>query len=101
MNFDDLIQPELGKITGPKGGWTNQHTAYIPTVFIVPPELNVGEFWYVKYQGGNCLAKVLIKDVTEKTVYLEEYNHNGSYAYNSRRYKKTDIEFVEKVKENA
>ena len=75
-------------------------TAYIPTVFTAPPELRFGETWYVKFPNDTALSKVVIDDVTEKTVYLSEYTNSGSYAYNSRRYKKTDIEFVEKVKEN-
>ncbi len=70
-----------------------QTTAYIPTVFTVPPELKVGDFWYVKPQGELELIVFKILDATEKTVYI--LNPSTSRM---RRYKKTDIEFVERVK---
>lgn len=71
-------------------------TAYIPTVFITPPELKVGEVWYVKFSGSNCLSEEKIVDVTDKTVLLEKFDAN--YFVRPTRFKKTDIEFVEKVK---
>ncbi len=51
----------------------------------------VGEFWYVKLPGVTALATELIKEITKHTVELSEDNY-GSV----RRYKISDIEFVEK-----
>lgn len=64
-------------------------SAYIPTVFTAPPELKVGEKWYVKFPDSTCLSEARILDVTEKTVLF----------YSNVRFKKTDVEFVEKVQE--
>jgi hypothetical protein len=83
---------------------TSQKMAYIPTVFTVPPELNVGEIWYIKYQQGFCgLTEVEIKEVTEKTVVLQSLDSRLGYECGGNkpvRYKKLDIEFVEKVEDN-
>ena len=82
-----------------KGNSMTQTTSsYIPTIstqFIMPPELNVGEHWYVKFPGAIALTEVVIDEVTSKTVVLtptKKYSPPG-------RYKKSDIEFVEKVEE--
>ena len=75
---------------------TELKSAYIPTTFIVPPELKVGDKWFVKLQGASCLTKQKIIEVTEKTVLLQRMD--DSLARHAHlRYKKTDIEFVEKV----
>ena len=71
---------------------TQTTTAYIPTVFIVPPELKVGDNWYVKLPGWNYVFKSEILEVTEKTVKIKFGNHPPP-----QRYKKSDVEFVEKV----
>ena len=75
---------------------TSNKTAYIPTTFIVPPELKVGDKWFVKLQGASCLAEQEIIEVTEKTVLLHRINEYPSLRTNLR-YKKSDVEFVEKV----
>ena len=51
----------------------------------------VGQIWWVKLPGGTTLAEREIKELTDKTVVL-----TGSERYDmGRRYKTTDIEFVE------
>jgi hypothetical protein len=76
-------------------------SAYIPTTFIAPPDLKVGDKWYIKYQQGFCgLTEVEIKEVTEKTVVLQSLDSRLGYERGESRpvrYKKFDIEFVEKV----
>jgi hypothetical protein len=85
-------------------------SAYIPTPFVVPPALKVGDKWYIKYQQGFCgLTEVEIKEVTEKTVVLQSLDKWLGYERLDKwlgyergeskpvRYKKSDIEFVEKV----
>jgi hypothetical protein len=76
-------------------------SAYIPTPFVVPPALKVGDKWYIKYQQGFCgLTEVEIKEVTEKTVVLQSSDKWLGYERGENkpvRYKKLDIEFVEKV----
>jgi hypothetical protein len=75
---------------------TSSKTAYIPTPFDVPPELKVGDKWFVKLQGASWLTEQKIIEVTEKTVLLQQMD--DSLARHAHlRYKKTDIEFVEKV----
>ena len=69
-------------------------TAYIPTQFIVPPKVEVGEAWYVKLPGCARLQYVRILEVTEKTINLKDLE---SESLAKGRYKKTDIEFVEKA----
>lgn len=78
--------------------WSNNPTtttAYIPTVFVVPPELKVGEHWYIKYLGARSLVEVEIKEVSQKTVLLK--NVDRPYD-NPVRYEISDVKFVEKVK---
>lgn len=72
---------------------TELKSVYIPTTFIVPPELKVGDKWYVKQKDRNDLVVFKILEVTEKTVLVEDHNMGWQHI----RYKKTDIEFVEKV----
>ena len=69
-------------------------TAYIPTTFIVPPKIEVGEFWYIKYLGSRSLVEVEIKEVSQKTVLLKQVDRPYD---NPVRYEKSDIKFVEKV----
>lgn len=73
---------------------TSLKSAYIPTVFIAPPELNVGETWYVKYPEDYEVTKVKILELTEKTVQFKVAEDGPAYP---SRYKKSDVEFVEKV----
>lgn len=82
-----------------KGNSMTQTTSsYIPTIstpFIMPPKLNVGEHWYIKFPEAKALVEVVIDEVTSKTVVLsptEKYKP-------TLRYKKSDIEFVEKLEE--
>jgi len=75
---------------------TELKSAYIPTTFIVPPELKVGDKWFVKLQGASCLTEQKIIEVTEKTVLLQRMDDSLA-LHTHLRYKKTDIEFVEKV----
>jgi hypothetical protein len=75
---------------------TSSKTAYIPTPFVVPPELKVGDKWFVKLQGASCLTEQKIIEVTEKTVLLQRMDDSLA-LHTHLRYKKTDIEFVEKV----
>ena len=56
-------------------------------------ELLVGDKWYIKIRDSQTLSEVKIIEVTEKTVLLSWENLIKT------RYKKMDIEFVEKVKE--
>jgi hypothetical protein len=74
---------------------TSLKSAYVPTVFTVPPELKVGDKWYVKEPDQKILVVYEIFEVTEKTVVMKEKNFVGHY-----RYRKSDIEFVEKVEDN-
>ena len=69
-------------------------TAYIPTQSIVPPKVESGEAWYVKLPGCARLQYVRILEVTEKTINLKDLE---SESLSNGRYKKTDIEFVEKA----
>jgi hypothetical protein len=75
---------------------TSSKTAYIPTVIILPPELKAGDKWYVKEPDQKILVVYEIFEVTEKTVVMKEENYVGCGHY---RYRKSDIEFIEKVKE--
>ena len=68
---------------------------YLKGNSIMSPDLRFGECWYVKLPGATALIEVVINEVTSKTVVLsptEKYNP-------TLRYKKSDIEFVEKVEE--
>lgn len=82
-----------------KGNSMTQTTSsYIPTIstpFIMPPELKVGEHWYVKFPESKTLKEVEILEVTKHTALVKE--HKGNLLTYSCRYKKSDIEFVEKV----
>ena len=71
---------------------TQATPVYIPTLFVVPPE--VGESWYVKLPGCARIQYVRIIEVTEKTINLMDLNSESKTLC---RYKKTDVEFVEKV----
>lgn len=55
-----------------------------------------GEQWAVKYKHGSTLMDVKVEEITNKTVVLREVN---KVAAHSSRYKREDIEFVEKLKE--
>ena len=92
LKEDDFrMFPEYAKPT-----WMNTTTAYIPTTFPVPPELNVGECWYIKFPNATALVEVEIIDVTKQTVVLKQIREI-SYLAPESRYKKSDIEFVEKM----
>lgn len=70
-------------------------TAYIPTPFILPPKIEVGENWYVKYPGAIGLVEVEIKQITSKTVLLKQ---TDLPPYDTPiRYEISDIMFVERV----
>jgi len=61
------------------------------------PQLNTGETWYIKLKNETALQKILISDVTNKTIeisfnHLTEIDGNASCFF---RYKISDIEFVE------
>lgn len=73
---------------------TQTTTAYIPTVFVLPPKVEVGEQWYVKLPGCHRIQDVRIVDITDKTVNLKDLE---SESLALGRYKKSDVEFVEKV----
>ena len=73
---------------------TQTAPVYIPTQFIVPPKVESGEAWYVKLPGCARLQYVRILEVTEKTINLKDLE---SESLAKGRYKKTDIEFVEKA----
>lgn len=73
---------------------TQATPVYIPTQFIVPPKVECGEAWYVKLPGCARLQYVRILEVTEKTINLKDLE---SEVLAKGRYKKTDIEFVEKA----
>lgn len=85
-----------------KGKLMQQTTSsYVPTIstqFVMPPELRFGECWYVKLPGATALVEVEIIEVTKQTVLLKQ-NKEQSYLTSKLRYKKSDIEFVEKVEE--
>lgn len=53
-----------------------------------------GERWYIRLPGGMTLIHVAITDVTEQTVEMKDVTNR--FATESR-YKKADIEFVEKT----
>jgi hypothetical protein len=71
-----------------------QATAYIPTVFPIPPKIEVGENWYVKLPGCARLQNIRVVEITKETINLKDLE---SESLALGRYKKTDIEFVEKV----
>jgi hypothetical protein len=73
---------------------TQATPVYLPTPFIVPPKIEFGEEWYVKLPGCARIQHVRILEVTEKTINLMDLESEVT-AFG--RYKKTDIEFVEKV----
>lgn len=54
--------------------------------------LAVGETWFVKLPGSDALDRVLIEQLTEKTVCLELLGHR------SARYARADVRFVERVR---
>ena len=74
-------------------------TSYIPTPFIVPPEIKVGENWYIKLPGAIALVEVEILEVTKQTVVIKQSHRSLSYISSENRYKKSDIEFIEKSEE--
>lgn len=84
----------------PKPYWSEGYAPveeYSPKDVLSPPtfnlELKVGEEWYVKQKDRNDLIVFKILEVTEKTVFVEDHNMGWQHI----RYKKSDIEFVEKV----
>lgn len=92
LKEDDFrMFPEYAKPT-----WMNTTTAYIPTTFPSPLQLNVGEQWYVKLPNATALVEVEIIEVTNQSVVLKQIKEI-SYLAPKSRYKKSDIEFVEKV----
>lgn len=101
LSEDDFrMFPEYAKPNAPLGGpplptHLKGDSSYIPTPFIMPPELRFGEYWYVKFPNVNRLVEVVIDEVTSKTVVLSPTEENRP----TYRYKKSDIEFVEKVEE--
>ena len=58
-----------------------------------PPDLNIGELWYIKLSNTSPAETVQIDDITEKTVLLSQ-----NITIGQTRYKITDIDFIEKVK---
>lgn len=62
-------------------------------------ELKSGDKWFVKLHEAKCLTEQKIVEVTEKTVLLERIDDN-SCLHSKLRYKRSDIEFVEKVNYN-
>ena len=92
MSYDDCF----GDIGRANNTWTETKHIHIPTVFVVPPELRMGQYWYVKYPGATALSEVEIMGVTEKTVVLKD---TRSKFTENMRYEKTDVKFVEQVKE--
>lgn len=95
---EDLQEKYGGYVKQPDYNWGLQPT-HIPTPFIVPPEIKVGENWYVKFPGAIALVEVEIVEVTKQTVVIKQPHRSLSYLSNENRYKKSDIEFVEKVEE--
>jgi len=59
-----------------------------------PPELYIGEIWYVKLPNSITLETIEILEITAKTVRVNdnEFLH-GIYG----RFKTSDIEFIEKA----
>lgn len=83
---------EFGKAQSVMNPATQATPVCIPTLFVVPPE--VGESWYVKLPGSARIQHVRILEVTEKTMNLMDLESEVTAL---GRYKKTDIEFVEKA----
>lgn len=54
------------------------------------PELKVGERWYIKHEHSQTVHPIEISDLTVKTVQYRD----GAFSY---RYKKSDIEWIERV----
>ena len=99
-SFGDSFFNNLRKTHNCEGefGPATVHTSYIPTPFIVPPEIKVGENWYIKRPEKTSLDKVEVIEVTQKTIQVLDIGrvlHEDSLL----RFKKSDIEFVEKVEE--
>ena len=68
--------------------------------------MRAGETWYVLRPGATCLVKVVIEDITDKTICVKEYSGfltcgNALIQDYARpeRYKYGYLEFVEQVKE--
>ena len=57
----------------------------------------VDDIWNVKFPNAVCLSEVIIDELTEKTVVLKVYSKG--FITRSNRYKISDIEFVEKIKD--
>lgn len=56
-------------------------------------QLAVNEMWYVKLPGATSLTKVTIYDITELTVEVVPHQ----LMAHSSRYKRDEIEFVERT----
>ena len=66
-----------------------------PITLTSDPTLSSGQHWYIKLPNTISLSEVLIEEVTPKTVLLKPIEKNQPM-----RYKKSDIEFVEKVEKS-
>lgn len=56
--------------------------------------IGLGERWYVRIRNEQCLATLEIVEITDRTVVVRDSRWSGR-----SRYKKSDIEWIEKVKE--
>ena len=67
--------------------------------------MKAGETWYVLRPGATCLVKVVIEDITDKTICVKEVDRQtmcGLFVpvYTApERYKYGYLEFIEQVAE--
>lgn len=59
--------------------------------------ISVGETWFVVLPGEKSASCVLIDEVTRKTVALRGESDLGRKCFESARFARTDVRFVERV----
>lgn len=62
--------------------------------------LSVGQTWHAKLPGDHDLTCVFVDEVTRRTVALSQVSDlTKEIVLGARRYKRSDVEFVERVPE--
>lgn len=60
-------------------------------------KIEKGQWWYLKSHGAQCVTKVRIEDVSDKTVVVVN-ERDIDFSMEGSRYKISDLEFIEKIK---
>lgn len=60
----------------------------------VAENLKIGQRWYIKVRGAQCVSKVLITDVSRFTVLIKD---TRELCMTGSRYEISDLKFIEEV----